>query len=174
MASTFRTAFTGVWTRIPEADRRQMLAYWRRGPIPGGRDDEPRHRRWPLIQVVDDGRYSPPPLYPDRAGHVITIPAWFVATQPHCLPGTIARLLAQVCREASGEHWKNVWEMIEEPLAIWQDEQGARATEEQVEQKALALEAEYGKVYESRIAQIVLSWGLGGPGDTQQNTPGSA
>src|SRR5579884_471467 len=98
MASTFRSAFIGVWTHIPEPDRREMLAYWRRGPIPAGRDDEPWGRCWPLIEVVDDGRYSPAPLHPDREGHVLTIPAWLIATRPNSLPGTLARLLAQVYR----------------------------------------------------------------------------
>jgi hypothetical protein len=167
-ASTFRKAFIGVWTRIPESDRREMLAFWRRGPIPAGRDDEPWSRRWPLIQVVDDGPYSPPPLYPDRAGHVLTIPAWLIATQPDCLPGTIARLLAQVHRQASGEHWREVMRMVEEPMSRWEAEEGATATDAELEQKAHALEADYLRYFEARVAQIAHRWGIG---DSQEAAP---
>jgi hypothetical protein len=163
VASTFRNAFAGVWRRISEPDRREMLAYWRRGPIPAGRDDEPWGRRWPLIEVVDDGLHSPLPLYPGRAGHVLTIPAWLVATQPDCLSRTIARLLAQVHRQASGEHWRDVMRMVEEPMNPWEAEQGATATDAELEQKAQALEAVYLRHFDERIALIVGNRGIEGP-----------
>jgi hypothetical protein len=173
MASAFREAFLGVWTHIPEPDRREMLAYWRRGPIPAGRDDEPWGRRWPLIEVVDDGRHSPPPQYPDRAGHVLTIPAWLVATQPDCLSGTIARLLAQVYRQACGEHWRDVMRMVEEPMNRWEAEEGVTASDVELEQKAQALEADYLGYFEERLAQITRRWELEEPQGTAQNAVAS-
>jgi len=174
MATTFRAAFAEVWERIPEADRRKMLVYWRRGPTWRHPDDDPPKQGWPLIEIVDNGRYAPPPLHTERNGYVISIPAWCVVAKPHCLRGTIARLLAQVFRWSTGEYWSLIMELYEKPLDRWDAEEGADATDEEIEARAQAQEKEYLKVFEPRIAEIVRTWGLADPEATSQATPTSA
>jgi hypothetical protein len=173
MASTFRAAFADVWNRIPLAGRRELLDYWQRGPLAGLRDDELLGRRSPLIQLVDEGRCCLARPRTDRAGHVLTIPASLVTNEPHRLPGAIGRLLAAAYRLATREHWRDVMRMIEEPLERWQAGKGAAATEAQVEQKAQALEAEYLRHFEVRVAQIVRSWGMDEPHGDPDTDAGS-
>ncbi len=157
VALTFRAAFTGVWERIPPADRQRLLVYWRHGP--DSRSHEKKHG--PLIQVVCQP--TTPEVVLARCGMEISFPATLVIGQPHRLLLEIARTLAQVYRLATREHWGLVLEQIEEPLQLWERHEGARATESQRDKLVKALEAEYLEKYEASVLKIVRAWRLGTP-----------
>ena len=158
VAGGFRAAFVGVWEKLPPADRRRMLAYWRRGgeslPLASrARDEQPA----PLIRVVCGA--EPPDDVIARCGMEISFPASLVLGQPHELVGEVARALAGVHRYVSREHWGLILAVIEEPFDLWERGQGADAADDRREEKLDELEAEYLRRFTARIDQIIVLWG---------------
>jgi hypothetical protein len=156
VAEGFRAAFAGVWRKIPPADRQRMLAYWRRGGDSLSRDRSARDEKpAPLIRVV--GGSEPPDDVIARCGMEISLPASLVG-QPFKLVGEVARALAGVHRYVSREHWGLILAVIEEPLDLWEREQGADVDDDRRDKKLDELEAEYLRRFTARIDQIIGAW----------------
>jgi hypothetical protein len=162
MAPTFRAAFTTAWEQIPCADRQRILIFWRHGPERSLLSDSDRGKVWPQIQVADLASSSSDHLV-DKFGHSVSFSILLVAAPPRLLVSEIARALAQVFRHATREYWPLVSQLIDAPLERWQREEGADATEDEEEDKAAALEAEYLQAYEARIVAILKAWGFEAP-----------
>ena len=162
LAEGFRGAFTGVWKRLPPADRHRLLVYWQHGPdarLPATHAHD--KNRGPLIRVVCEE--ATPEVVLAGWGTQITFPASLVVARPRRLVGEIARTMAQAFRLATREHWGLIQTVIEEPLELWEREQGTRATEAKRDKKVNALETEYVEKYEASVIEIVRGWGLGTP-----------
>jgi len=173
VARMFRTTFSSVWGQIPEADRQPLLDHWRRGPDRGLYDERAEWgHHWPLIQIVGAGPQPPHAIY-EKMGNVLNFPAALITAHPHLLGYEIGRILAQVYRLATCEHWRLIQEVLEQPLERWERQEGARATEARLNKKVKSLETAYLQQYEARITQIVRSWGIKEPEGTPQNTPAS-
>ena len=157
MAQSFRTLFCRVWDQIPELDQQQILAYWRQKSVPNGfaeRAETPRAK--PLIEIsMNAGETS---VEFNQLGHHLVFPDNLLSSSALQQSCEVARTLAQVHRIASGEHWKRVVEMIEEPIACWEREQGGRATEKRRDKKLDLLEADYLESFEKGILDTLRRW----------------
>jgi hypothetical protein len=161
---TFIHASTEVWGRLPGADRQVLLDYWQGRPYRSASDGlrftppPPGHR--PLIQVTDRAPLSPSSPAWSNLGHELNFPAALVLEQPNGLAPVIARALAQVYRFASRRHWRLVLEAVEEPLALWEKQQGNEAGDAARDQKLDALEGEYLRRYEAELRELLGRWGF--------------
>jgi hypothetical protein len=155
---TFRTAFRSVWEPLPRADRYQVLRYWQRGLV--ARLTVLRQSKGqpsPIIRVSADRL---PDVEFAALGMEITFPAWLVAEEPQRLHGEIARILAQVYRLATEEHWGLVVEMIQEPMRHWERQEGISATDEQRKSKMDILEQESLGAFRASFEYLLRTWGF--------------
>lgn len=156
---TFRRVFGEVWCRIPEPDRQILLIYWREQrprSLYGDCSPPPRHN--PLIRVIDAGSLTS--TYPlcEKIGHQLNFPISLVTDER--LPTVIARALARVYLYASREHWRLVMELIEEPLAKWESQEGKTATEASHAKKVDALEKAFLRKHDLALARVMKRWGF--------------
>jgi hypothetical protein len=149
----FRRAFTNVWCRIAESDRRALLDYWHSRPRTG------RSSR-PMMRVVDGLPGFPADAVCDDLGHTLVFPASLVVGHAEDLRWVIARALATAMRYASRRHWQLIQERIEEPMGRWQRRRGRKVTEGECDAKRDQLEAAYLVKYEKELAQLLRSWGF--------------
>jgi hypothetical protein len=160
MAHTFGEAFRAVWAAIPAADRRCMLDYWRGPrPFPWDLNLGPPPRHIPVIQILLDP--GPGPLTAAvcaELGFELTFPDALIVDEPDRLPGEIVRVLLQTHRYASGRHWELNWDMIEEPLEQWEQEQGGDASDEARDRKRDGLEEAFLRVHHAEVAELLTRW----------------
>jgi hypothetical protein len=153
-AHLFRTAFVSVWDQIPEGDRRCLVTYWQ--------SSQEASRR-PLIQVLGVGESSSSEVIFDKLGNAVTFPISLVGAEPHHLQEEIARILAQVYRLATREHWLLIQSLLETPLRRWERQQGARATDAARNKRLDALERTFLRQVEAREDQILERWKIEPP-----------
>ena len=164
MVDTFRAEFTAVWAQLPAADRKGMIARWRRGPGRGIEGDPYcSNRQWPLILIVCDKTSSPQHAVEEQ-GNLLSFPASLVQTT-HLLRSEITRALAEVHHWASGNHWAQVLRLWEEPLDKWDQDHKGMITDAQQEEKERTLESELVRQQSASIDEIVANWGF----DTKRN-----
>jgi len=110
-----------------------------------------------LIRVIDVGSLSS--AYPVCAdgGHELNFSA--DAIRGGRLRAVIAETLVQVYRYATPEHWCLVDEMIEAPLARWEQRRGPKASDAEHAKKVDALERRFLRVHDREVARIMRRWG---------------
>ena len=160
MADIFRAEFTAVWAHIPPADRKGMIARWRRSPCRGIESDPYcSNRQWPLILIVCDKTPSPQHAEIENDGYILTFPASLVQT-PHVLRSEITRALAKVHHWATGNHWAQILRLWEEPLDKWDQDHKGMITDALQEEKERLLELELVRQHAASIDAIVAKWGF--------------
>lgn len=157
---TFSLAFVATWLRIPRDDRNLLLTYWRAEPPfrPEGRRGGPSCPR-PLIRidVAEAARHESRGSV-ESFGRVLSFPVSLVEGDPACLRAEIASTLAATYRQANGEFWPLYMNMVEEPLARWEQRQQTPVTDAAMDRKAKPLERAYLARVRTAIARIVERW----------------
>jgi hypothetical protein len=156
----FKVAFLSVWAKIPETDRHCLVSYWREPLPPGPSDFSLGPRTRPVIEITLDGLSDDETTVCSKFGHTLTFSWSLVADHPERLQLVIARTLAKVHRQATGQHWRLVVDMVEDPLAAWEARQKKEVTDAARNRKLDVLEPPYLRAYEAEITQLVRSWGL--------------
>src|SRR5262249_39740238 len=120
IGQSFREAFVNVWSRIPAAERCELLHYWSRQPM-FLRSGEPfiLAKIKPLIQILDNSA----PLAAagcQRGGLELNFHAWLAREHPDELVVEIARALAQVSRLADSSFWATFLKEVDRPMDRWE------------------------------------------------------
>ena len=156
----FVRAFNEVWKRLPGSDRHGLLHYWRdHGEFAHpGSTQVSLHPR-PLIQIADVGMWSESYLVCSRSGHVLSFPVDLIAEHEDQLAFEIAKALAQVYRYATGDHWRLVTSLIEDPFAQWEKRHRRAADKKSGTEKLASLEREFLLQHKSVMTELLSRWG---------------
>lgn len=160
VTDAFRLAFQSVWAGIPDDDRRRLRDYWRtQKRLPSYDEPWPPPPHRPLIQITDDEPWSHEYQVCRHFGAELNFPVSLVLEHSDRITSVIGRTLAQVFRLATRQHWGLYLELVEEPLARWEQHLGRKVTDAARDRKLDELEAEYFPVYESEMAELLRRWG---------------
>jgi len=146
--TTFRSAFFDTWARIPEADRRCLLDYWRTGKLwvsPGEEEAWAYPRPW--IQIETDVSAAGMTSACDKFGLRLRFAGYLMAGSTSRLRRVIARALAHAFGYATRE-WSRIDDRFEKSLAI--------------DERTKTLGREYYKAVRASVDETLRRWGIEG------------
>lgn len=160
IARRFRDAFHEVWERLPTLVQFALIDYWQQ-PLAGFASSEYRAHSGPipLIQLVVGGKVAVDAIA-SHFGHWLSFPAAIFDGDLNRQRQTIARVIAQVYRYATGSHEKLVDKLIERPFGEWEARQTRPPSFTRRERKLDELEAAYLRHLEAEMKQLLDSWGF--------------
>lgn len=159
IAEAFRTAFGRVWRGIPPQDRQRLLDHWRRGPHPTMVDRPLSWYRWPLIQLSSAGSLSSTGAS-RLCGHAFDFAVSQGEESTDHLRLVIAKTVGEVFRKVTGEHWRLVMSLIEQPYTLWERKQRANVSDARCQMMWDRHCEKFLLRHEAEVHQLMCRWGV--------------